>query len=394
VPGRLVPLRVYYFVSFAALGVYGPYFPAWLEARGVTGLEMGLVAGLPPAMGVLAPPVIGMFADALGLRGSLLTIACLGAALSMMALAGGAAAGALAFVPIFVGVLAYAACRSPISMLADVVALERARAAGTTYGELRMWGSMGFLVAALLVGRLLDPRSPSALPGTIGALLGAAVLASLLLPAKPASPQLPVAREARALLASPPFAMFLDTAFLSQIAHAAYDLCFSLHVRDLGGSAATMGAAWAIGVLCEVGLMAFAERITSNVAAPRLVVIAILGAALRWALIASAPSVLVLLVLAPLHAVSYGLWWIASLVFVKERAPGHALATAQGLFTAAVAAGSVIGMLAWGVLYRRAGGAAVFGVSATISLGASLTAIVWSRSLAEGKTFAPIPPPG
>jgi PPP family 3-phenylpropionic acid transporter len=403
VPGRLHPLRVYYFASFAAGGAFLPYFATWLEARGVDGLGMGVVVGMLPAMGVLGPPAIGLFADVLDLRGSLLRVACLGAALSMLALAAAGtisagATGAPSFVAILAATTAYAVFRAPLAMLADVVALERARAAGTTYGELRLWGSLGFMIAVFLVGRVLDPRAPALLPATIAGLLGVAFVAALPLPAKPATPKLPVAREARALLGSTPFAIFLATALLANLAHAAYDLCFSLHVRDLGGSPAMMGATWAIGVLTEVVFLAFAERLTTSVPAPRIVMAALLGAALRWMLIAYAPSVTVLLLLAPLHAVSYALWWVASLAFVKERAPGHALATAQGLFTAAVAAGSVIGMVTWGALYRRAGGAVVFSAAATISLGASLVALAWNalhrKSLAEGKTFAPVPPPG
>ena len=89
----LLGLRLYYFASFAALGAYLPFFPRWLEARGIVGLSMGLVAGLAPAMGVLGPPAIGLFADALGLRGSLLRVACLGACASMAALAALGGAG-------------------------------------------------------------------------------------------------------------------------------------------------------------------------------------------------------------------------------------------------------------------------------------------------------------
>jgi hypothetical protein len=50
----------------------------------------------------------------------------------------------------------YAAFRSPMVMLADVVALERARSAGTTYGRLRLWGSVGFLMAALAIVKLAN----------------------------------------------------------------------------------------------------------------------------------------------------------------------------------------------------------------------------------------------
>jgi PPP family 3-phenylpropionic acid transporter len=380
VPRGLHSLRLYYFASFAAFGVYAPFFPRWLEARGVRGLAMGAVAALLPALGVLGPPVVGLLADALGLRGSVLRVACAGAGLSIGALGlAGAASVPLGFGAIFAAVLVYAAFRSPMTMLADVVAMERAASAGTTYGKLRLWGSLGFLLAAALGGRALDPAHAGALPLAIAVLLGATTAAAWTLPAKPDARPRPVVREARALLAAPDFGTFLVVSLLAQIAHAGHDLCLSLHLRDRGASDAVAGSAWAIGVVFEVGLMVFSERLVKRFSAPRLLVLALLGAAVRWALIASVSALPALLAIQPLHAISFALWWLASLAYVKDRAPAHALATAQGLFSAAVAAGSVAGMLAWGAVYRRAGGAAVFGVAAGIALAAAIVAAGWSR---------------
>ncbi len=183
---RLDTLRVYYLASFAALGTQAPYFPRWLEAHGVEGLSMGLVAGLVPAMGVLGPPSVGLLADALGVRGSLLRVACFGAYLSMGALALGAALGRLSFGAIFALVLLFGAFRSPMVVLADVIALERARAAGTDYGKLRLWGSVGFLAAVLVVGWAVDPRAGAALPATVAGLLLVAFFAASRLPGSPA----------------------------------------------------------------------------------------------------------------------------------------------------------------------------------------------------------------
>ncbi len=392
-PGRLLPLRLYYFASFAALGAYAPYFPRWLEARGVEGVSMGLVAGLLPAMGVLGPPAVGLAADALGLRGSILRVACAGSCVAMAALAAGVVGGPLSFGAIFAAVLVFAVFRAPMVMLADVVALERAPAAGTTYGELRLWGSVGFLVAAYATGRLLDPGAGAPLPATIAALLLCAFLAALPLPARPEPSRLPAAPEARTLLVAPPFAIFLVVSCLGQVAHSGYDLCFSLHLRDLGAASET-GLAWAIGTLCEVVLLRFAGPLLARYGAPRLVALALLGAAARWALLASVRSVPVLLALQPLHAVSFALWWVASVAYVKERAPAHALAAAQGLFSAAVGAGSVVGMLAWGAIYRRAGGASVFGVAAAIALCAAILAAIWSRPGLRVEPLKSIAPPG
>ena len=378
VPGRLLPLRLYYFASFAALGAYLPYFPRWLEARGVEGIAMGIVAGLLPAMSVLGPPFIGFLADTLGLRGSILRIATGGACLSLAALAVGAR-GQLPFAALFAAVLAYAVFRSPIMMLADVVAMERVKAAGTTYGEVRLWGSVGFLLAAFATGRLLDPGAAVPLPATIAALLFVAFLSSIPLPARPAASHLPVGTEVRRMLRAPSFAIFLVLSFIGQVAGSAYDLCFSLHLRDLGAASDT-GLAWTLGVLAEVVLLRGADRLLARSTPPRLLALSLLGAAGRWALLATVRSVPLVLALQPLHAVSFALAWVSSVAYVKERAPAHALAAAQGLFTAALGAGSVVGMLAWGTIYRRAGGAAVFGAASATALAAGIGATFWART--------------
>src|SRR4051794_6507260 len=59
------PLRLYFFASFAALGIYSPFFPRWLVARGVEGVAMGAIVATLPAMGVIGPPVVGLLADSL-----------------------------------------------------------------------------------------------------------------------------------------------------------------------------------------------------------------------------------------------------------------------------------------------------------------------------------------
>lgn len=378
-PRRLISLRIYYFTCFAAFGAYLPYFPRWLEARGIDGLRMAVIAALLPAMGVIGPPTFGVIADALGLRGALLRIACFGASLGFAIVAFAFATGhPLGFVGLLLAVLCFAFFRSPIVMMADVVTLEQTRATGTIYSRVRLWGSVGFLLAALAVGRLLDLGDPVALPLTIAVALFATLAAAWSLPTRSAIPAVPVIDHARALLKAPDYRVFLLTGLLIQGAHASYDLCFSLHLRDLGRPDLA-GIAWAVGIVAEVTLMAFAGPLLERIAAPRLIACAALGGALRWTMIAGVRSPLLLLALSPLHAISFALWWITATHFTRHRAPKEALATAQGLFTAANAVGSVTGMLTWGVLYKRAGGGLTFSVAACVAGVAGALALWWAR---------------
>jgi predicted MFS family arabinose efflux permease len=124
--------------------------------------------------------------------------------------------------------------------------------------------------------------------------------------------------------------------------------------------------------------MACAGWLIRRFTPPRLIVAALLVAALRCALLGTLRSLPVLAAIQPLHALSIALWWISSVSYIKARVAPHALGSAQGLFAAVTAAGSVTGMLVWGTLYRALGGRATFGVAGVVALCAAGLALVWT----------------
>ena len=219
-------LRVYYAAAVAVGGVYLPFFPRWLEARGMFGVRLGVIAAAAPAMGVVAPAAFGTLADALRLRGGLLQLACAGALVTFAALTVAVAVGLpLGFGALFLTALTFAFFRSPMGFIADIVALELAPAAGTTYGRLRLWGSMGFLVTVLVVAHYVDPRAPVVVPAVTTGVVFAALLASLRLPRRTDLPDRGDRQGIRRLLVDGDYRLFLVAVFLGQCGHAAYDLC-------------------------------------------------------------------------------------------------------------------------------------------------------------------------
>lgn len=381
---RLLPLRVFYFASFTALGAFAPFFPRWLVARGVQGFAMGATLATLPAMGLVGPPLAGVLADALGIHGWLLRLTSLGAALSfvLLALLGGVSSG-VPFALLFVLVLAHAAFRSPMVVMADVVAMDQAPKAGVPYARVRNWGSLGSLVGALGVGRIIDPGSPVALPAAVAIPLFVALAATFALPDKDRPPPLPLGEEARALVGAADVPIFLATAFTAEIALSSYDVCFALRLTDLGASPGFIGTAWAVGVLSEIVLMAAAGWLIGHFMSSRLVVAALLFGALRCALLGSLRSLPVLAAIQPLHALSIAMFWISSVSYIKARVAPYALASAQGLFASVMAAGSVTGMLLWGTLYKYIGGRSTLVVASLVALVAAGLAVLWNTRAHE-----------
>ena len=55
--------RLYYFGFFAALGAIVPFFNVYLQQRGMSGTEIGLVSALPPIIALISNPFWSGVAD-------------------------------------------------------------------------------------------------------------------------------------------------------------------------------------------------------------------------------------------------------------------------------------------------------------------------------------------
>ncbi|HTV21243.1 MAG TPA: MFS transporter, partial [Polyangiaceae bacterium] len=344
-PRLALRLGAFYFSSFATLGLNSPYFPLWLESHGFRGAPMGVIAALSPAMSFFGPPLVGLLSDARGARGNLLSAACALGGSAMLGLSLCELLGlSQLFGVVFAAVLVYAACRSPMILLADRITIEH----GGDYGRRRVWGSVGFMLAAIAFGRWWPPGGARWLPAAMALTLAVAFVVSLSLPRSTNVARPPAATAigpARTLLEQPGFRAFLCGSVLAAASHSSYDLCGSLFFRDLGASEDTIGLLYGTAVLAEIVLLAGSGPLWSRLRPELVLVAAYAGAALRWSCLSLLASTSLAFLLQPLHAISFGLMWIASLEYVRRVSTPDVLGSAQGAFMAANACGGVLGML-------------------------------------------------
>lgn len=378
-------LGLYFFAFFGAMGAYFPYLPPWLKEQGLSGLQISLLTALMPVMSVLAPPLLGLASDTFGLRGALIRVAGVGAVSSIGALAFGSyLSGTLGFAVLFVGLFAFTFFRSPMSQLSDVLALEQVG----DYARLRVWGSIGFMFAALAVGRFI-PLTPSwVIPLTVALSLSVVLLISFALPARGKLPATPTLEETRKLLRRGAFQWFLVISALGQAAHSAYDLCISLHLHDLGSSGSTVGLAWASATAGEVLLMAVSVWLLRRWSLAGWLLLALGVGALRWAYLAWATDIDWIVAMQPIHGLTFGLRWVVSMMIVRSFASSSNLATAQGLCLAAMSAGGAVGLVIWGALYDVAGSRDVFGAAAVLAVVATIGSIPLLRRSAHHQPAA------
>lgn len=155
---------------------------------------------------------------------------------------------------------------------------------------------------------------------------------------------------------------------------------FVFIVRDLGGAATLCGLALFVECAVEVPVMRAADGLLARHGSKKLVVVVLLLYAARccgYALLTYFPGRpwLVLLV-EPLHGVTFALFYTAGVVGAKARMPSDRQTMAQGLFSAAVNGGSGFGAAVGGLGVRRYGFQSTFLVFAVGFVVATILACV------------------
>src|SRR5215475_322195 len=135
-------LRVFYAAQFIVIGIQVPFFPVWLDARGLDPRAIGLILAAPMIMRVPIVPLATRLADRFGaVREALAATAAIAMVFYMLA---GLAEG---FLALFATVVAALIAFGMTFPFADAYALRGLAERGRSYGSARLWGSAAFVAA-------------------------------------------------------------------------------------------------------------------------------------------------------------------------------------------------------------------------------------------------------
>lgn len=370
-------LCAFYFVVCAAAGILLPFFNLHLKQLGLSDWQIGVVAALAPLGRIVFPGFWGALADRSQQRNLLLAAACV-----CTALAFGGVLAAKTFVWMMVAVTAVQFFSTLTGPLLDASTLEIARRERFEYGQVRAWGSIGFVVAALAVGKLLD--SFPTLAGLGMALLCYIVLAgiALRLPPLPAPPPKPAAERVRRrdLLRQPFILVLLAASLLNQAAHGVYYNFFTIHLRDAGYAPFTIAFLWSFAVAVEVWFIFKSGALIRRFGAVPLIVVALLAGAARWGAYALSTSLWVFLLMQPLHAFTFGAFQMSAMHIIHDRFPEELRVSGQGFLTiASWGAGSLIGALMSGWSVEVLGASWSYALCAAIAAAGAALALAGLR---------------
>jgi len=324
-------IGLYFAAYFAGVGVLAPYFPLYLEHRGLTAAQIGIVMAVAQGMRIFGPTAWGWLADRTADRVRILQFT--------------AAAAAVCFIPVFFpggfgyllltmfAVHFFLTGQIPIIEAMTATRLRDDPQAARTYGRLRVWGSSSFVLTVLATGFLLDSAGVGVHPWAVMLFFTVTAGVAHLVRDAPYAPHVDAPVSVRGLFAQPRVRWFFLSVLLMIFAHGALYTYFSLHLAALGYSTAAIGVFWVLGVVVEIGFFLVQGRVFARFDPFVLLAASFALAAVRFALIAEAAQFVALLVLAQmLHAATFAVHHSASILMIQRWFHGRATARGQALY--------------------------------------------------------------
>lgn len=351
-------LSANYFFYFALLGLTSPYLAVYLDGYGFNSRQVGEILAVITITKIFAPSLWATLADK---TAKPIFIIRLGAFLALLSFS--SLYWFTLYWPITLCLACFTLFWTAILPQLEVHTLNTLKQNNKIYARIRLWGSLGFVVLAIVAGEAISRYGQHAFT-TLGALTLLALFISTLLLKRTKkfafttneshnSPSL------RTKLFSRNFVYFFIAGLLLQISFGPYYGFFALFLRDLNYSGLSIGLLISLGVFAEVFAFIYMGSLFKRFTVQQLLIMSLIITAMRWCLIPIVADSMLLLALSQLtHAFSFAVYHSASMAFISSHFIKTQRSRAQGIYLGGLyGVGGATGAYLTGILWLDGAGA-------------------------------------
>jgi PPP family 3-phenylpropionic acid transporter len=384
-PKQSFSFALFFFAYYGYVGAFTPYASLFFADKGMTAAQIGILMSLMQVMRIFGPNLWGWVADRSQKRVMVLRFTAMAA---LLAFAGFFFGQTFAqFLIVMIALNTFTSAQGPLS---EALMLSEMRGDLTHYGRLRLWGSVGFILAVTVAGELLDWRGIGFLPWIVLALLMLVLFASLRMQEAPQTHATLQTFSIKELLKRREVIAFFVSTFLMIAAHAALYVFYSLYLAQLGYSTATIGLMWSLGVVAEIVFFYCQAPIFRRFGVQKLMMASLLIAVLRFLATGLWGEYVVLMLIAQLtHAATFGMHHSASVATLQRWFHGPLQARGQALYISiSYGLGGTLGGIILSVVWDTFGAQAVYLTAAIFalgSMGAAALSYYWQPHQEESK---------
>ncbi|PXF49815.1 Major facilitator superfamily domain-containing protein 6 [Gracilariopsis chorda] len=396
-------------MSLAVQAAPGRFTPVFLRSHGLSESQIGILLALPTACSLLSTPLVCSFADRHKARESTAlatqTLSTIFFLLQIIALPGlGLIQGGSVFAFfLLVRILQVMFFNPAYSLLISIVLsrlkLLHGHKGHELLGQERLWGAVSWAVVSLVLGVMLDTFSSMLSVYLLFGFFSCSYLCCLFRFARSSKllsehMEGSTMEEEENIIAnngteslelesssySPLFVvrhmlnsegvssiLFFNLVFWESAGMSVIEnLVFLFFKDELNSSNVLCGVTVLITVVFEIPIFARAPSLLSSLGAPALAKIGALGYVVRTAGYVIAPHVWFVLLMEPLHGVTFGTFHTASIAYISDRVPIQLESSGQALVSVVSALGRIMGAVCGGYMMEVYGSQILFGSSAIL----------------------------
>ena len=359
-------LSGFYFAYFGFVGAFTPFWTLYLKSLAFNAFQIAVLMSLFQVARSFSPSLWGWVADHRGHRVPIIRF-----------LAG---ASLLAYIGVFFGTGFYWLFAVMLTLsffwsaslpLIEAVTLGHLGERFERYGRIRLWGSIGFIVAVIGLGYALQYLGMRVLLWVILLLLVIVWALSWRLSDPPGA----LHHEEHdgawwAILRRREVIALMVACFSMSAAHGVYYTFYSIYLVDHGYSKDIVGWLWGLGVICEIVVFMVMPQLAARFGLRRIMLASLFLAFVRFFVIGWAVDVWWLIVFAQLlHAATFGSYHAAAIALVHRYFKGRHQSKGQGLYTSiSYGVGGTLGALISGFAWEGIGPGWTFTASALCAM--------------------------
>lgn len=340
-----------YFFYFTAVGVVLPYWGFYLHSLGFSSVQVGVLVSIPMATKIVAPYIWGVLADKKGWYIGVIRL--------------GAFSAAVAFVGVVLrtdywGLVIFSVLFSffwnAILPQFEVITLDALAQKTQHYSRVRLWGSIGFIFAVVVLGWLFERVSIERLPWFLWAILVTIFLSSCALPGSITRSRNPGQAGRTSFISNLKrvhVRNFFIASVLLHISHGVFYGFFTVRLDEVGYSTTQIGLLWALGVIAEIVMFVFIPAIFQRYSLWHCYTVGFAASTLRWCLVAwFAHSPAIMFFSQLLHAFSFGVTHAVAIDIVRRSFEDQDRGKAQAFYSATCfgfggASGAIVSGFLW-----------------------------------------------
>jgi MFS transporter, PPP family, 3-phenylpropionic acid transporter len=386
--------RSYYFTFMGGWGFVLPFVNLFYVSLGFTGKQIGTITSLSAIVGLIVSPVVVTEIKKLPQARLILQTSLVLGALGYFLLG-----HQTLFFAILVVVFFHTVITAGIMPTSDAMAVSVSQEAGTGYGSVRVWASLGWILTVLLSGALIERFGFLAGFTGIGLMwiIGAGLLVFL-------SPRYFVAHVdveiSRPSLRTALGHVLHDRTLLG-FAVAIIFIGFlnngvlqfeNVFLSQLGASKQLISVAGILSAVVELPFMIFADRFVRRMGAHRVMMLALSMIVLQRAAVLIFPSIAAIMIVRFLGGTSFSFYTISYMGIISSRTKAAETGTVLALYTVTLA--GLVSMLAApisGAIFDAIGARWLYGL-AVAGYGMGLSILWLTRPRASESSMLRIQP--